>query len=510
MMQRTMTRKSLLLLCSLLLRALGPTDAYSRDYYVSPMGNDSNPGTWAEPWRSVAKVNGTDFEPGDCIHFESGKSFAGRIELGPDDRGTSERKIVVTSYGDGRAVINGADGSALRAEGCNHLVVRNLNFLGSGRKGGNTEDGIGVLDSQGLQIDQVEVSGFRGSGLHVDGVCEARITDVYAHENGAAGISVGYGKRSKNVHIRRCVARNNPGDPSNLTNHSGNGIVVGNAEDAVIEYCEAANNGWDMPRKGNGPVGIWAWNSDHVMIQFCISHDNKSPGDDGGGFDLDGGVTNSILQYNLSYNNDGPGYFLCQYPGAPDFKDNVVRYNISQNDGVKNNRRSGIDIFSASPNASSCQVYNNTVYNKTGAAVGFGGLYMPDVVFRNNVFVCSGDVVSGETQRGRFEGNVYWSVDGRELSLDGYGTLRQWSEATGQEKAGREVLGRYVDPRLVSPGTVTLTDPAALAGMIAYRLRPDSPCIGAGIPLKDNGGRDFWGNAVPESGRPSVGACEKP
>ena len=98
-----------------------------------------------------------------------------------------------------------------------------------------------------------------------------------------------------------------PGDPSNLTNHSGNGIVVGNVSDAIIEYCEASNNGWDMPRKGNGPVGIWAWNADRVTIQFCISHDNKSPGDDGGGFDLDGGVTNSVLQYNLSYNNDGPG-----------------------------------------------------------------------------------------------------------------------------------------------------------------------------------------------------------
>ncbi len=505
-----MTRKSLMLLCGLLLRALGPTDAHARDYYVSPTGNDSNPGTRAEPWRSIAKVNSTNFEPGDCIRFESGASFTGTIELGQDDSGTSEKKIVVTSYGDGRAFINGTNSSGLRAEGCDHLIVKDLNLIGSGRKSGNTKDGIWILNSQGLQIEHVEASGFRGSGVQADGVCEARITNVYAHENGAAGITVGYGNRSKNVQIRHCVARNNPGDPSNLTNHSGNGIVVGNTEDTVIEYCEAANNGWDMPRKGNGPVGIWAWNSNRVIIQFCISHDNKSPGDDGGGFDLDGGVTNSILQYNLSYNNDGPGYFLCQYPGAPDFRDNIVRYNISQNDGVKNNRRSGIDVFSAGPNALRCQVYNNTIYNKNGAAVGFGGRYMPDVVFRNNIFVCSGDVISGETQRGRFEGNVYWSADGRELAFDGYKTLGQWSAATGQERAGDEILGRCVDPLLVGPGTVTLTDPAALAGVFAYRLGADSPCIGAGISLKDNGGRDFWGSALPQSGRPSIGACEKP
>jgi len=285
---------------------------------------------------------------------------------------------------------------------------------------------------------------------------------------------------------------------------------VGNAQNVMIEYCEAADNGWDMPRKGNGPVGIWAWNSDRVIIQFCISHDNKSPGDDGGGFDLDGGVTNSILQYNLSYHNDGPGYFLCQYPNAPDFKDNVVRYNISQDDGVKNNRRSGIDVYSASPNAASCQVYNNTVYNSHGPAVGFGGLPMPDVVFRNNIFLCSGDAISGETQRGRFESNVYWSADGRGLSFDGHRTLREWAEATGQEKIGDEIVGRAADPKLADPGTATITDPAALAHQAAYKLTPDSPCIGTGIVIKDNGGRDFWGSPVPESGRPAVGACERP
>jgi hypothetical protein len=230
-----------------------------------------------------------------------------------------------------------------------------------------------------------------------------------------------------------------------------------------------------MPRKGNGPVGIWAWNSDRVVIQFCISHDNKSPGDDGGGFDLDGGVTNSVLQYNLSYHNDGPGYFLCQYPNAPVFKDNVVRYNISQDDGVKNNRRSGIDVFSASPNASSCRVYNNTVYNSHGPAVGFGGLPMPDVVFRNNIFVCSGDAISGETQRGRFEGNVYWSADGRGLLFDGYPSLREWAEATGQEKIGDKIVGRNVDPKLADPGTAAMTEPATLAGAVTLRRRASLP-----------------------------------
>ncbi len=498
------------LICGLSLWVLAPANTLARHYYVSPSGDDSNPGTRARPWRSVEKVNASDFRPGDCVSFQADKRFTGTIELNRDDSGTSGKKLTVASYGKGRATIDGANGSGLKANGCDYLVLRNVTFVGSGRKAGNTQDGIFIVDSRGAEIDRIDVSGFRGCGLRLDGARDARITNVYAHENGSAGICVGHDKRSTHLRIDHCVADNNPGDPSNLTNHSGNGIVVGNVSDTVIEYCEASNNGWDMPRKGNGPVGIWAWNADRVTIQFCISHHNKSPGDDGGGFDLDGGVTNSVLQYNLSYNNDGPGYFLCQYPEAPVFKNNVIRYNISHNDAVKNNRRSGIDVYSANPSASDCQVYNNTVYNSNGAAVGFGGMPMPNVVFRNNIFICSGDAISGEGRRGRFENNIYWPANGRRLSFDGHATLAEWAEATGQEKTGGQLAGKYIDPKVAMIGTKMPVDPAKLAGMTAYKLTPNSPCMKAGIPIEDNGGRDFWGQRVSKGKKPAIGACEKP
>mgnify|MGYP000860177188 CR=1 FL=1 len=481
---------------------------HGKEYHVSPTGDDSNPGTRDRPWRSIEKVNAVGFEPGDTIRFESGRRFAGTIEL---DR---IHGLTLTSVGDRPAIIYGANGSGLKATACNDLTVKNLVFVGSGRKAGNTSDGVVVVDSNGLTIDHVEVSGFRGGGLQLDGIHDARISNVHAHDNGFAGISVGWRRRSSHVRIDHCVAENNPGDPSNLTNHSGNGIVVAATDDAIIEYCRAFNNGWDMPRQGNGPVGIWVWDVDLAIIQHCISHDNKSPGDDGGGFDIDGGATNSILQYNLSYNNDGPGYLLCQFPGAGDFRNNIVRYNVSHNDGVKNNRRSGIDVFSASPNASDCRVYNNTVYNSHGPAVGFGGLPMLNVLFQNNIFICSGDVIGGEGQRGRFENNVYWSADGKPLTFDGRATLHEWAETTGQEKTDGTILGRSLDPRVNEVNAVnavtTLFDPTKLPALTAYRVQPDSPCLKAGIPIANNGGRDFWGNPVPQDAKPAIGACEKP
>ncbi|UCF42553.1 MAG: right-handed parallel beta-helix repeat-containing protein [Planctomycetota bacterium] len=485
--------------------------ASAKDYYVSPTGDDSKPGTQTQPFKSIAKVNQTDFKPGDRVLFQAGKTFSGTITLDENDSGTGDKKVTVTSYGRGRAVINGENNSALTTNDCDHLIVKNINFAGAGRKTGNTKTGVHISDGNTIVIDHVDVTGFQKSGLSLSGVHNGRVTNVYAHENGADGISAGASQKrwSEDIYIANCLAENNPGDPTNLTNHSGSGIVVGQLTNAVIEFCEAFNNGWDMPRRGNGPVGIWAWNANKVTIQFCIAHDNKSPGHDGGGFDLDGGLTNSILQYNLSYNNEGPGYFLCQYPTAPVYKDNIVRYNITQNDGTRNNRMSSIDIFAADVGMSDCQIYNNTIYNKKGAAIAFGGLDVPGVFIRNNIFIFAGELIAGGSKRGRFEYNVYWPVDDRDLIFDGHRTIKEWAAATGQEKVGDQIVGRQIDPRVVRPGLAKLTDPTKLALLHEYKLQAGSPCIGAGIPIENNGGRDFWGNKIPETQKPAIGAHQK-
>ncbi|MHC4592901.1 MAG: right-handed parallel beta-helix repeat-containing protein, partial [Planctomycetota bacterium] len=278
-----------------------------RDYYVSPGGDDSDPGTLAEPWETVAKVSSTIFGPGDRVYFEGGQSFAGTLIIEADDSGVDGNELLISSYGTGRATIDGGTGRGLTAAECSYFVIQDIDFAGDGRKTGNTTCGLFVWRGEDITIDQVEVSGFQHSGVEVGGATSVVVTNVYAHENGFAGISIGsyIPEWSEDVYIGYSVVENNPGDPTITNNHSGNGIIIGYAVDVLVEYCEAMYNGWDMPWTGNGPVGIWAWNSDQVVIQYNVAHHNQSPALDGGGFDLDGGVTNSILQYNLSHNNDG-------------------------------------------------------------------------------------------------------------------------------------------------------------------------------------------------------------
>lgn len=378
-------------------------------YYVnSQTGNDSHEGTSpSRPWKSVDRVNRAIFRPGDCILFAGGQTFPGTIRLDKKSSGTDAQKIVAGTYGIGRAVINGGNDSALVADGCEHIIIANLNFLGSGRKCGNTADGIKLLRTKDVTIDQVEVSGFRGSGVMTFGDRNTRITHVYAHENGFAGIAVNsaWEATTENLYIAYCIAENNPGDPSVTDNHSGNGIVVSGVTGGVIEYCEAMNNGWDMPREGNGPVGIWGWNSDRLIIQYCISHDNKSPGLDGGGFDFDGGMTHSIMQYNLSYRNAGAAFGLYQFPGAHRWENNIVRYNISVADGSQN-ARCGIHIWAGGEDMSSAEIYNNIIINRHHA---IGYLHdVPGLNFHDNIFITGAVPVDGPHSKSRYSDNLYW------------------------------------------------------------------------------------------------------
>jgi hypothetical protein len=91
------------------------------------------------------------------------------------------------------------------------------------------------------------------------------------------------------------------------------------------------------------------------------------------------------MQYNYSHDNTGAGYLLYQFHCARPFEDNVVRYNISENDGRTN--RGGI----LAVGVSATEVYNNIVYigPRADGSLPFAAAAKrtSDVRFRNNVFV---------------------------------------------------------------------------------------------------------------------------
>jgi hypothetical protein len=105
-----------------------------------------------------------------------------------------------------------------------------------------------------------------------------------------------------------------------------------------------------------------------VTIQHCLSYRNKRPLEPLTAEVLtDGGVTNSLVQYCLSYENQGAGYCLFQYLNASPWHDNIFGFNISENDGAISDAHAGVFIWNSSGDSSqfyNALFYNNTIYNR--------------------------------------------------------------------------------------------------------------------------------------------------
>ncbi len=376
------------------------------------------------------------------------------------------------------------------------------------------------MNSTNCVIEDIYTEGFQKSGLDLYNCRNAEVRRVISYDNGFCGINImgSHQDSSGNILIKDCKAENNPGDPTRLDNHSGNGILVGVSDSVLIDHCTATNNGWDMPRQGNGPVGIWTWQSDHVTIQYCISYRNKTSrgGKDGGGFDLDGGVTNSIIQYCLSYENEGAGYGLFQYLGASDWSDNVIRYCVSINDAHTTEGAGSFFIWNGSNDSkqlADCYIYNNVAYSISAPVISFeNASEHENFVFSNNIFLGSGQMLSGKNKGSTFLGNVWWSA-GAEIKFMQTGSLAEWAKATGQETMNGKIIGMHSDPLLYGPFLTSISDPYQLRALSGYMLKPDSPVKNHGMEITpffgfDPPSTDFFGNQVPQGSAPEPGIYE--
>lgn len=489
----------------------------SDGYYISHNGDDKSPGTRSKPFKSIQKINNIILQPGDKIFMRGKEIFTGTLSL--TTQGTAEKPVIISSYGDGIATIDGGNKEAIIIHG-SHFQLKNINVKGSGRKTGNTTNGISLVEATNGIVENIKTEGFQKSGIEVRSGNNIHLKKIHAVNNGFSGIHVTGTKerRSKNILVKDCTAENNPGDPTNLDNHSGNGILAGWSDSVMIDHCTATNNGWDMPRAGNGPVGIWAYECSYLTIQHCISYRNRTSkgAKDGGGFDLDGGITNSVIQYCLSYENEGAGYGLFQYWGASLWYNNIVRYCVSINDATATEGSGGVFIWNGSPDSTQladCIVHNNLVYSTHAPAVEFEPQSLnKNFSFYNNIFIGSGPIVHGPSSGEKFINNVWWTA-GNEIVFREHKNLADWSKATDQEKLNGIMVGKQVDPQLKGPLLTTITDPYTLHSLTGYTLLTQSPLKNKGlrfetlskIPVATH---DFFGNPVLKGNNPEPGIHE--
>lgn len=489
----------LIVLCMVnLLFVMAPQNvAFAGDttYYVDSVnGNDSNIGTsTASPWRSLSKVNGITFSPGDKILLKAG-SVWNDTQLYPKGSGSSGSPIVIDMYGSGNKPIINANRTAFAGvylENQEYWEINNLevtNYVGS--YGANP---TGVYAGIHFRINKVNAV---FSHIYVSN-CYVHDVDGDIHAWPGTGFGKSYGGIScfviatdstdlgrfddvqiKNNSITRVVKTGIQaaasktaealGDPANYTSNvviSGNDISYAAGDGIIISHVNTAtvsNNliTYACSRNQNeASAGAWPWHCTNIVFQGNECAYTQNQGTDCCAWDFDLGNQNITYQYNYSHNNAG-GQLLIM-PGIA--YNAIFRYNISANEIVNS--------ASTASGGSNTWFYNNICYNDTGRNYA-------NYVFNNIYYNCynlsyrtTGTIVH--------DYNCYYG-----------GTT--FSEANG------------VNANPLFSGSAPGDGISSCSGLT---LQASSPCINAGIGIGSNGGNDFFGNTL-YTGSPDIGAYE--
>lgn len=485
---------SLTLVFCLLAGGMFPLKA--ADYHVdSQSGNDAASGlSTTQTWRSLNRVNQMVFQPGDRLLFRSGSHFEG--QLAPRGSGTEKLPIQIDCYGPGPLPsIHGA--GRVR----DTMLLRNVSFwqaahleiTNQGSTRGAWRTGVRLVAEdfgtmRGIRLKQIfvhDVNGdlrksHEGCGIYFETlghkipsnfedliIEECRV--LRADRNGICQRN-GSGPRSQRV-----VIRNNL-----LEDIGGDGIKPWGCDGPLVEHNILRGG---RMRCEDHAAGIWPFDCDDAIIQ----HNEVSGmrGDkDGQGFDSDYRSRRSLFQYNYSHDNEG-GFMLICSPGNSYNDGTVIRYNISQNDGIASAR-----VFQFGGKATRTRIYHNTIYVGKGRLLPMvlcgewnGGT--PDgIEFNNNLFYVDGKVnyQLGPAKNVTFSHNLFFGH---------------------HDNRPRDPFALTACPELRSVGSGA----SGFASLSGY-LPLHSATFPRGGPIPDHGGHDLFGTPIPAGKPPAIGALE--
>lgn len=367
-------------------------------YYVSVDGNDSNTGSIGSPWKTVAKVNATVFNPGDIIHFRAGDTWDETLEVGQS--GTSDSYITYTSYDSGaNPIFDGEDTRTygIKIDGKSYIKILDIDVTGA------TEDGIVIFDW--YQVGSTNV--------YIDGCTSS--------DNGQTGINANI----PYVTVRNCTANDN----GTTNNH--HGVYMGKtslddiiyADNFLVENCHASGNsgaGFHLNECGGG------------TIRYCIGHDNGIEDAGGWGLVIYSTEANKTINayYNIFYNDIYYGINVG-YLAAGDIVNiyNNVMYYCGQDD------------------------YGAGLYVENNDAVEDGAIRIKNNLIFSNVYLDF--IQTGTVGEYDVANNLYWRSTGNMITWGG-STYTQAQFATYQGASG-DANSVSSDPLVTSAGTYDFT-----------------------------------------------------
>ena len=478
-----------------------------KTYYIDARGgNDSASGL--EPssaWKTLEKVNETTFQPGDRILFKAGETWEG--QLWPKGSGSEGKPIVIDRYGEGADPYikgNVKAGAAVYLYNqeyweINHLEITNTSDVKGDRQGicfenkdagtlrhiyiknCNIHDvtgveittGVGTSKCNGGIIGKISTKNpSTGEGavkskwedILIDGnsVKDLGREGIYFYSYWSVRWNLDEPDAGEYYPSEKVVVSNNK-----VENIDGDGIVITCCDGAIVErnFVRAANS---RPN-GKYHAGVWMWSSDNCIFRYNEVCETKTTLD-GMAFDFDNCTTGNIYEYNYSHDNEGGFILLCS---SNKNSNNIVRYNLSVNDGcVKNSQV----IMMYGTNTKDISFYNNTfVYG--------------DTLFVRQAHKGSGDNASNIS----FKNNIIYKTSGNE-TLETLGCTYDYNNYYGVNAVASDQHAVIENPLFVGTGEKTEQ----------FKIQDGSPCVDAGTVIPENGSKDYWGNEL-YNGLPDIG-----
>jgi len=309
-------------------------------YYVSPSGNDSNPGTFSLPWKTINKA-ARSIIPGDIVYIRGGIYY---------------EYVTISRSG------NASQPIRFEAYPGENVVLDGNNTLPT------SEDGLLTLDGDWIIVEGLEVKNSIYYGIAVFGKHNT-LTNVYVHHSSRNGVYLNgdYGILEKS-RVWRNSMRNeygaNPGGSS--------GVATARDEtDGTTEYVVIRKNQvWE-----NWGQGINVHHSKYTVVEDNIVSDSYTTNL----YIHD--TTDVICQRNLVFMNP----------------DNSYMGNLGPKVGLMMGQEYGSSLL---VNLKNVQVINNLFYgnhrNLFWYTGDIGGAGMTDVLIANNTFANgSGDSSGG-------------------------------------------------------------------------------------------------------------------
>lgn len=332
----------------------------SRIFYVdSRVGSDTNDGSAAAPWASLAQVSNAGLEAGDTVLFARDATFHGNLALTMS--GAAGAPITFGAYGTGADPVISSDGTAVDASGRHDLTFQNLQF--------RNVDGSGIYadGADNIVIDHVTFDGVGGSGDE-SAIKLFNSTDVVVSNSTATHVN---GDVFAFFHVDGLKVQNNDV-------HVPQGASSDNIHMQYIDNYEITGNTLSMQGptdsgKGNMLVG----QSDHGLI----ADNTLIAGNYGIGFDS----ANTVVEGNHFVNHDAASWSAALNMGAGQAENITIRNN--EIDGA----RVGISLFELdnewadTPVIRDNMTVENNVFNVHEKAVAFDGPVQSNGTFANNI-----------------------------------------------------------------------------------------------------------------------------